>query len=92
MVTLSNVEDHSELSGEDNPLCAMLDEALSTARERFWLAVPWVYTRNNAPWLLSFIDHVAEAGAAGTWTYAHIYGRTVTMPMPPQHGSRQGYA
>ena len=49
--------------GTGNPLCAAVDSAVNLSRQRLWLAVPWVYTRTNNPWLLDLIQRIAAKAA-----------------------------
>src|SRR5437762_13359245 len=49
--------------GTGNPLCAAVDRAVNLARRRLWLAVPWVYTRTNNPWLLDCVRRIAAKAA-----------------------------
>src|SRR4051812_39715245 len=51
--------------GDGNPICAAVDSAVSLARKRLWIAVPWIYSRDNNPWLLGFIERVAERARTG---------------------------
>jgi helicase len=62
---VSNAGQLGRPDGVGNPLCAAVDSAVNLARGRLWIAVPWVYTRTNNPWLLSFIQRVADLSARG---------------------------
>src|SRR5918912_138605 len=63
---ISNAGQLGRPDGTGNPLCAALDSAVNLAQRRLWIAVPWVYTKTNNPWLLGFIRRVAEVAARGT--------------------------
>jgi hypothetical protein len=49
-----------------NPLGAAIDSAVNLARRRLWIAVPLAYTCTNSPWLLSFIQRMADVSARGS--------------------------
>jgi replicative superfamily II helicase len=62
---ISNAGQLGAPDGTGNPLCAAIDSAVNFARRRLWIAVPWVYTRTNSPWLLGLIQRVAGVSARG---------------------------
>jgi helicase len=42
-------------------VCRAYEQVLAEARHRLWLAVPWVYSHSQDPWLVEFIARFAEA-------------------------------
>jgi hypothetical protein len=59
-VVASNAGQTGTPDGSANPICAAVDSAVALARKRLWIAVPWIYTRSNNPWLLGLVERVAE--------------------------------
>jgi superfamily II DNA/RNA helicase len=72
MVVISNAGRLGTLDGNGNPLCAAFDDVLAGATQRLWLVMPWVYTRDDAPWLLGFIDRFALAARRGLDVRAYL--------------------
>ncbi len=74
-MALSPVPTPTPAAGTDGESAALrrdLDDALDEARHRVWLAVPWVYTRRNDPWLLGFIERMAGARRRGLDVRAYV--------------------